>query len=78
MAKKKHTPDPSDLDLHGVYHADVPLLVENHIHSHHTPFRLITGNSYKMKKICKEVLDRCGYKYTDGTLFNPGCIEVIS
>lgn len=80
MSKKKKYPARSseDLDLHGIRYECVSELVENHILTHPLPLKLITGNSNGMKKLCKEVLDRHGFKYSDGVLLNLGVIEVLS
>ena len=79
MSKKKKYPakHPNDIDLHGVKHSLVEVMVEDHVLMNPTPFQIITGNSATMKSICKKVLDRHGYKYADSIL-NLGIIEVLS
>ena len=73
--KKKYS---TDLDLHGVKHQDVDLLVEEYILLNTPPFKIITGNSSTMKVLTRTVLDRHQYKYQDGSLHNLGCILVYS
>ena len=75
---RKKKPNSNYLDLHGIFHKDVELLVENHILLHKTPFKIITGNSNKMKNICFKVLEKHNFKYSDGNIFNLGCIEVLA
>ena len=51
-----------ELDLHGVRHYRVALLVEDFVLRHETPLRIITGNSPTMKQIVAEVLQRHGFR----------------
>ena len=53
------------LDLHGVKHQDVDLLVENFIYSNQDNFPLIVicGNSVKMVKLAENVINRIGCDY---------------
>ena len=48
----------NQLDLHGIKHADVQLLVEDWVLVHQTevPLRIICGNSGKMIQLVDEVL----------------------
>ena len=46
------------LDLHGVRHEDVELLVEDFILMNPAPVRIITGNSPMMKSLVDEVVSR--------------------
>ena len=48
----------NQLDLHGIKHADVQLLVEDWVLVHQTevPLRIICGNSAKMIQLVDEVL----------------------
>jgi hypothetical protein len=75
--KFKQSKYPNDLDLHGVKHQNVDVIVEEHILLHSPPFSIITGHSVVMKKLTKTVLDRHQYKYQEGIL-NTGCILVTS
>jgi hypothetical protein len=64
------------LDLHGVFHAEVVVMVEDFILNNLTyPKYIITGNSEKMKQIVFPVLDRYECKYLIKTS-NPGEIVV--
>ncbi len=68
------------LDLHGVKHADVELLVENFIFQHQKdlPVKIVTGNSNAMKKIVINVLETHNFKYVDGDFYNRGYIDVLN
>ena len=55
----------NELDLHGVRHRDVAKVFDQHILLHEPPFKVVTGNSYEMKKVLKEVLDEYKLKYID-------------
>ncbi len=46
------------LDLHGLRHHQVELLVENFVLMNELPVKVITGNSPTMKQIVQSVLDR--------------------
>jgi len=65
-----------DLDLHGVRHADVEVLVEEHVLRHTPPFSIITGNSSTMKEIVERVLERHGFKYMQ-SVHNLGSITIL-
>jgi len=51
------------LDLHGVRHAEVDILVENFVLLEEFPLTIITGNSEKMASLVKNVLVRHNIKY---------------
>ena len=51
------------LDLHGVKHADVELMVEDFIFRYEPPFEIITGNSPQMKNIVMKLLKKHNFKY---------------
>jgi len=66
-----------ELDLHGIRHHDVDRIVENFVFNvYPSQAKIITGNSMRMKKIVKDVLDRHGFKYTEGDMVNRGYITV--
>ena len=46
------------LDLHGIRHDDVDRLVENFVLLEEPPLTIICGNSDKMIKLVKNVLER--------------------
>ena len=52
-----------ELDLHGVKHEEVDLLVENFVLLRKPPMRIITGNSDKMRKLVAKVLGRHGINW---------------
>jgi hypothetical protein len=76
--RKKKIPIITDLDLHGIKHRDVEIIVEDYILMHKPPFKIITGHSNIMKDLTKTILDKHEYKYQDGVLNNLGCILVTS
>lgn len=51
------------LDLHGIKHADVDILVEDFILTNKTPMTIITGNSEKMRKKTISILDHHKFKW---------------
>jgi len=64
------------LDLHGVRHQDVELLVENFILANKLPVKIITSNSNTMKKIINSVLEKYNLKQLTPTAHNLGEIIV--
>ena len=67
------------LDLHGVRHHEVDLMVENFIflNQHDIPLTIICGSSSKMIELVKFVLDRAGSDYLEGKGFDFGRITVL-
>ena len=67
------------LDLHGVRHHEVDLMVENFIflNQHDIPLTIICGSSSKMVELVKVVLDRAGSDYFEGKGFDFGRITVL-
>jgi hypothetical protein len=67
------------LDLHGVRHHEVDLMVENFIflNQHDIPLAIICGSSSKMVELVKVVLDRAGSDYLEGKGFDFGRITVL-
>ena len=63
------------LDLHGVRHAEVDRLVENFVLLNKPPLSIITGQSYMMKKLVIEVLERHDIKYQQWN--NPGEYKIL-
>jgi hypothetical protein len=51
------------LDLHGVKHADVDLLVEDFVLDHVTPLYIIVGNSTVMKDKVLSILLKHDFKW---------------
>ena len=68
----------TDLDLHGIKHQDVDVIVEDYVLLNKPPFKIITGHSKAMKDLTIAVLNRHKYKFQDGVLSNMGCILVTS
>ncbi len=68
------------LDLHGVRHGEVQILVEDFIleNQNYLPIKIITGNSEKMKRIVTNVLNAHGFQYSDGDFYNRGYIDVLN
>jgi hypothetical protein len=67
----------NDIDLHGSYYNDVELTLENHFYDNIPPFKIITGNSSKMKNKVLRYLDLNKYKYMSGNMYNQGYIQIL-
>ena len=67
------------LDLHGVRHHEVDLMVENliYLNQHDIPLTIICGSSSKMVELVKVVLDRAGSDYLEGKGLDFGRITVL-
>ena len=67
------------LDLHGVRHHEVDLMVENFIflNQEEIPLTIICGGSSKMVELVKKVLDRTGSEYLEGKGLDFGRFTVI-
>ncbi len=68
-----------ELDLHGIFHRDVRDKVENFVllHSTELPIRIITGDSYRMRNLTINILNKHKFSY-DIPSHNPGEIIVLS
>lgn len=66
------------LDLHGAYHSSAEILVENFVLLNITPFKIITGNSTRMKELVFQILDRHDFKYYPENYTNFGAFVVIN
>ncbi len=68
-----------ELDLHGIFHRDVRDKVENFVllHSTELPIRIITGDSYRMRNLTVNILNKHKFTY-DIPAHNPGEIIVLS
>ena len=66
------------LDLHGVKHHEVDLVVENFIYlnQEEMPLTIICGNSSKMIDLVKDVLERSKSDYREGSGHEYGQIKV--
>ena len=67
------------LDLHGVRHHEVDVMVENFIflNQQEIPLTIICGDSSKMIELVKTVLDRTGTEYVEGKGLDFGRIMVV-
>ena len=65
------------LDLHGFFHSDVSIEVENFLFMNELPVKIITGRSTKMHEIVIDILKKNGYFY-DVPAHNPGEIIILS
>ena len=52
------------LNLHGVKHEDVDILVENFVLLNEPPIKIITGNSERMTELVLNVLSRHDIEWT--------------
>ena len=66
-----------NLDLHGKYYSDIEHILESHFYINTPPFKIITGNSSKMKDKVINYLNNNNYKYMSGNLYNQGFIQVL-
>jgi len=68
----------NSLDLHGIRHHEVDLLVENfvYLNQEDMPLRIICGNSHKMISLVKVVLERIDCEYEEGMGNNYGLIII--
>ena len=66
------------LDLHGIRHHEVDLMVENYVYLNQEdmPLKIVCGNSQKMHVLVKIVLDRIECEYEEGVGNNYGAILV--
>ena len=66
-----------DIDLHGKFYQDIERALEDHFYNNIPPFKVITGNSVKMKKTVISYLNKNDYKYMSGDLYNQGYVQVL-
>ena len=66
----------NELDLHGVKHFDVDMIVENYVLMNKTPLKIITGRSDRMIELATNPLRRNSFKWVIHS-HNPGVIIVI-
>jgi hypothetical protein len=65
------------LDLHGVKHLDVETQVIDFTHKNEAPFRIITGNSQRMKDLVTQVLTRFKLETYEESDYNRGALIVV-
>lgn len=46
------------LDLHGIRHHQAELMIENFVLSNDLPLKVITGHSFTMQKMVKEITNK--------------------
>jgi len=66
------------LDLHGIRHHEVELLVENFVLLQDPPVKIITGKSPIMQKLVIGVLDRHDFSWDYESFWNLGAIVVMA
>ena len=66
----------NELDLHGVKHPDVDMIVENYVLMNKTPLKIITGRSDRMIELATNPLRRKSFKWVIYS-HNPGMIIVL-
>ncbi len=66
-----------DIDLHGKFYQDIDQVLEDHFYNNIPTFKIITGNSSKMKKKVISYLNKNDYKYMSGNLYNQGFVHVL-
>lgn len=64
------------LDLHGLRYAEVQLLVEDFILEYPLPVKIITGNSYPMQDIVRQIVERHDLSWEYESYWNLGSIVV--
>tara|TARA_Y100000741_G_scaffold337241_1_gene296432 strand:+ start:41 stop:274 length:234 start_codon:yes stop_codon:yes gene_type:complete len=65
------------LDLHGITYNMIEELLEDYCYTNTPPFKIITGNSNKMKNLVIDFLNKNNFKYMVGNHFNQGFIHVL-
>lgn len=65
------------LDLHGVKHEDVETQVVDFAYKNEAPFRIITGNSSRMKVLVRQVLTRFKLETYEESDYNQGALIVV-
>jgi len=69
------------IDLHGFKHQDAKVKLETWLfeefNNGNFPVEVITGNSYKMKQLVKEVCEELNFNVNDWITGNPGSVMVM-
>ena len=76
MPKKKKQKERT-LDLHGFTHSEAENAILEFIAFNEAPFKIITGNSSKMKEISVNILNKNEFQYKYEHWFNLGCLIVM-
>ncbi len=66
-----------DIDLHGKYYHDIEIILDKHFYKNEPPFKIITGNSFKMREKVIKYLSKNDHKFMSGDLYNQGYIQVL-
>lgn len=66
------------LDLHGIKHEEVEVLVYNFLFSNDLPVKVITGKSEPMQRIVKKIIGEYGLGWHYENVCNFGCIVVTN
>ena len=66
-----------DIDLHGKFYDDIENVLDNHFYRNEPPFKIISGNSSRMKNKVIKYLESNDHKYMSGNLYNLGYIQVL-
>lgn len=77
---KKKNQSNITIDLHGMKHNEVFIVVEDFVlnNQNQFPLKIITGNSHKMKSIVINVLKKHNFNYSIGDYYNLGYIDVLN
>ncbi len=76
-SKQKEMTKSLDIDLHGIFYGDIEQTLEEHFYNNTPPFKIVTGNSTKMRERVLSYLNENDYNYMSGNLFNQGYIQVL-
>tara|TARA_Y100000034_G_scaffold136776_1_gene215664 strand:- start:4118 stop:4330 length:213 start_codon:yes stop_codon:yes gene_type:complete len=60
------------LDLHGILHHKVEIMVEDFILLNETPLKIITGNSGGMISLVRQVVEKHGFSMEPESYYNLG------
>jgi len=77
MRRDENKSIEEQLDLHGITYNKIEVLLEDYCFINTPPFKIITGNSNKMKKLVINFLNKNDFKYMEGNHFNQGFIQVL-
>ena len=77
MKKQIYTNKNIRLDLHGLTYDKIHDLLEDFCFLNTPPFKIITGNSNKMKNLVINFLNKNDFKYMEGNYYNQGFIQVL-
>ena len=77
---KKKNQSNITIDLHGMKHNEVFIVVEDFVlnNQNQFPLKIITGNSHKTKSIVINVLKKHNFNYSIGDYYNLGYIDVLN